>query len=104
MEFNFLCLECISPQGLNCNGEGAQQRRGIYPMLFQCWPTVFDAGPTLKQHWVSATSLLGWPRRDGAVSRATLSVPQPLRRPCRSPSRWNDPVGPPAAGAILPVP
>ena len=21
-------------------------------MLFQCCPTVFDAGPTLKQHWV----------------------------------------------------
>ena len=20
-------------------------------MLFQCWPTVSDAGPTLKQHW-----------------------------------------------------
>ena len=20
-------------------------------MLFQCWPTVFDVGPTLKQHW-----------------------------------------------------
>ena len=24
-------------------------------MLFQCWPTVFDAGPTLKQHWVNAS-------------------------------------------------
>ena len=23
-------------------------------MLFQCWSTVFDAGPTLKQHWVNA--------------------------------------------------
>ena len=27
-----------------------QQTRGIHPMLFQCWSTVFDAGPTLKQH------------------------------------------------------
>ena len=27
-----------------------QQTQGIYPMLFQCWSTVFDAGPTLKQH------------------------------------------------------
>ena len=25
----------------------AQQTRGIQPMPFQCWPTVFDAGPTL---------------------------------------------------------
>ena len=23
-------------------------------MLFQCWFTVFDAGPSLKQHWVNA--------------------------------------------------
>ena len=21
-------------------------------MLFQCWATVFDAGPTIVQHWV----------------------------------------------------
>ena len=27
-----------------------QQTRGIHPMLLQCWSTVFDAGPTLKQH------------------------------------------------------
>ena len=36
-----------------------QQTRGIHLMLFQCWPTVFDAGPTLKQHWVKALCLLG---------------------------------------------
>ena len=23
-------------------------------MLFQCRPTVLDAGPTLKQHWVNS--------------------------------------------------
>ena len=28
-------------------------------MLFQYWPTVFDAGPTVKQHWVNASCLLG---------------------------------------------
>ena len=27
-------------------------------MMFQCWPTVLDAGPTLKQHWVNASCLL----------------------------------------------
>ena len=36
-----------------------QQTRGIYPKLFQCWHTVFDAGPTLEQHWVNAPCLLG---------------------------------------------
>ena len=28
-------------------------------MLFKCWPTVFDIGPTLTQHWVNAPCLLG---------------------------------------------
>ena len=28
------------------------QTRGIHPMLVQCWPTVFEAGPSLKHHWV----------------------------------------------------
>ena len=37
-----------------------QQTRGIHTMLFQCWPTVFDAGPTLKQHWVNDPRLLGY--------------------------------------------
>ena len=32
----------------------SQQTRGIHPILFPCWPTVFDAGPTLKQDWVFA--------------------------------------------------
>ena len=27
-------------------------------MLFQCWSTVFDAGPTLKQHWRAYGRLL----------------------------------------------
>ena len=36
-----------------------QQTRGIHTMLFQCWPTVFDAGPTLKQQWVNDQCLLG---------------------------------------------
>ena len=30
-----------------------QQTRGIEPMLFQCWSTVYDGGPTLKQHWLN---------------------------------------------------
>ena len=30
-----------------------KQTRGIHTMLFQCWATVFDAGPTLEQHCVN---------------------------------------------------
>ena len=29
--------------------------RIVDPMLIQCWPSVFDAGPTLNQHRVSYT-------------------------------------------------
>ena len=28
-------------------------------MLFQCWPTVSDAGPASNQHWFNASCLLG---------------------------------------------
>ena len=28
-------------------------------MLFQCWPSVVDDGPTLKQHWVNVPCLPG---------------------------------------------
>ena len=34
--------------------------RGIHPMLFQCWASVEDDGPALKQHCVIASCLLGW--------------------------------------------
>ena len=42
-------------------------------MLFQCWPTVFDAGPTLKQHWVNAPCILEidkwqWRKTEGAIN------------------------------------
>ena len=38
---------------------GAQQTRGFDPMLFHYWPTANGAGPTLKQHRVKASCLLG---------------------------------------------
>ena len=42
---------------------------GIHPMLFQCWCKVFDAGPSLKQHWVLVPSetpdnTIHWPNAD----------------------------------------
>ena len=54
---------CMHEDGLNPHSfhlllHAFQQTRDIYPMLFQCWATVFDAGPTLNQHWVNGWCLL----------------------------------------------
>ena len=38
----------------------SQQRRDIGPVLDLCWPTVFDAGPTLIQHWANILCLVGY--------------------------------------------
>ena len=35
------------------------QMRGVHPMLFQCWASIEDGGPTLKQHWVRVSCVLG---------------------------------------------
>ena len=37
----------------------SRHTRGIHPMLFQCWASVEDGGPTLKRHWINASCLLG---------------------------------------------
>ena len=37
----------------------AQPTRDVYPMLVQCWNDVVDGGPTLNQHWVNVSRLLG---------------------------------------------
>ena len=42
-----------------CRKTHSQRTRGVDPMLFYCWPAVFDVGPTLKQHCVNVSSLLG---------------------------------------------
>ena len=36
-----------------------QQTREINPMLVQCWASIVDGGPTLYQHWLDASCLLG---------------------------------------------
>ena len=43
-----------------------QKTRDIEPMLGQCWPSVYDAGPTLTRHWLDVSCLLG-----GEQPRAT---------------------------------
>ena len=37
----------------------SQLTLGIHSMLFHCWTSVEDAEPTVKQHWVKASCLLG---------------------------------------------
>ena len=56
-----VCMVC----GVHClplvsREMSSQQTRDLHPMLVQCWPTVYDVGPTLKQHWMSVSCLLGW--------------------------------------------
>ena len=39
----------------------AHQTLGINPMLFQCWASVEDGGPTtLKQQWVNIMVARAW--------------------------------------------
>ena len=35
------------------------QTQDVYSMLVQCWPDIYDVDPTLKQHWVNISCLLG---------------------------------------------
>ena len=37
----------------------AQQPRDIETMLDQCWAGVVDGGPSLTQHWINVSCLLG---------------------------------------------
>ena len=45
----------------NCSKmyELPQQTRLIDPILDQCWTNVVDGGPTLVQHWIDVSCLLG---------------------------------------------
>ena len=54
---SLMLVYCL-PRFPNIN-RPTQQTRGIHPMLLQCWASVEDGGPTLKQHWVNAPCLLG---------------------------------------------
>ena len=35
----------------------AQEIQDGYPMLVQCWASVYDAGPTSNQHWITLLCL-----------------------------------------------
>ena len=61
------------------------ETRGIHPMLFQCWPFVFDAGQNLNSiGWMPHVC---WVQTSGVYAsewssplRCTLSTPQSLQR------------------------
>ena len=44
------------------------ETRDIDPMLFGCWPTVYDVLPTSKQHWVNISCLQ-------CIVNASLNLP-----------------------------
>ena len=50
-EMSVCCINMITWQVI-------QQTQGIAPVLFH-WSTVYDADPTLKQHWINVSYLLG---------------------------------------------
>ena len=47
------------PRLFRCGGV-QKQSRGVEQVLFQCWASVADAGPTLKQNWFDVECLQGW--------------------------------------------
>ena len=49
---------------------------GVQPMLVQCWATVVDGGPTLNQHWLDTSYLLGilFYAKESNIKR-TISTP-----------------------------
>ena len=55
-----------------------QQTRGIHPMLFKCWASVKDGGPTLEQQWVNSPCLLGVHVHTDVASQISLNLPVKL--------------------------
>ena len=47
-------------QGAFPSGGGLLSNTRHWPNVFICWPTVFDVGPTSKQHWVNDSCLLAY--------------------------------------------
>ena len=48
----------------------SQQTTEVHQMLFLCWTSVVDGGPTLKQHWFNTSCFMAWasrPRPPGSL-------------------------------------
>ena len=50
----FSLLICLSVSAFSPSGG---QTRAVDPMSGYCWPTVYDAEPTLAQYWVTISCL-----------------------------------------------
>ena len=48
-----------------------EETRGVQPLLGDCWPSVYDAGPAFTQQWISGLCLLG----KGSFINATTRSP-----------------------------
>ena len=72
--FGFVDFRCIVAHAIGAMST-PQQTRNIALVLFQCWASVADDGPTLIQHMVNVPSLLG------ALPRMSDRLRQ--RRPCK---------------------
>ena len=53
---NVMCAWC----GQGKRQWASQQTRDIDQMFDQCWPTVYDVGPTLVKHWLDVSCFLGY--------------------------------------------
>ena len=63
------------------SGKSQAKVRGVHPMLFQCWASVCDAGPTLKQHWVNVPFFLGEGCDPAPLSYASAGQPGSAWKP-----------------------
>ena len=52
-------LGLVWPPAYSTSRRLYQQTRYINPVLVQCWASVVAGGPTLHQHWVDVSCLLG---------------------------------------------
>ena len=51
----------------------SHQTLGIDPMLASYWPTVYDVGPTINQHWVSVSCFLSYQSINWCTEKLALS-------------------------------
>ena len=63
-----------------CSSSGVcapSKHEAVQPMLVQCWPFVFDAGPTLYQHRLNGLVFAGcslWTHRAAGTCEHTVTV------------------------------
>ena len=51
--YGIILAKRFATQNSLCNANNHQHFRPFHPIMFYCWASVADKGPTLKQHWVN---------------------------------------------------